>query len=117
MLTANVDCYIVFAEATYYVSSVVATGGAKKELKDLRGMMKYLTASVTAQASTLASLSVKTNSSSGGGGGQNTDKKKVRPGLHMYAYCKREEYHKEGDCLELEANNSKRCVRWKRVME
>ena len=65
--------------------------------------MKQLTASVTSQAATLEALSVKTHSD-GSGGEKNTEMKKVQPGLHMCTHCKREVYHKYGNCLELATN-------------
>ena len=76
-------------EVPYFTASAVTMGGSNKELKEIRSMMKQLTASVTAQAATLTSLSTKTNSYGDGGGGQNTNKNKSRPGLHVCAHCKR----------------------------
>ena len=78
-------------------------------------MMKQLIASIAAQAATLTSLSTKTNSRSEGGGGQNTNKNKSMPVLHVCAHCKREVYHKELNCLEIEANQAKRYTGWKSV--
>ena len=88
-LEASVDVQIVLTEATYFAASAMAKGGANKELKELRAMMKKLTASITSQAETLAYLSTKTNSRDDGGGWKNTNQKKVRPGLHVCAHCKR----------------------------
>ena len=74
-LKASVDGQTVLTESTNYTETAVTTGGAKKDLKNLRATMKQLTASVTAQAATLAALYVSTNS---GGGGKNIEKKKKR---------------------------------------
>ena len=67
-------------------------------------MIKQLTASVTAQAETLASLSIKTNSKGGGGGGEKPNKKKTRPELNLCAHWKKEVYHRESNWLEMEAD-------------
>ena len=104
-LEASVDDQTVLTESTNYAASAVTTGGSNKDLKNLRSTMKQLTASFTSQATTLAALSVRTNS---GGGGQNTENKKAQSGLHVCAHCKQEIYHKDGNCLELSANSSKR---------
>ena len=77
--------------------------------------MKQLTASVTAHAATLAALSIKTHS--GDGGGKNTKMKKVWPGLHVCAHCKRKVYHKDVNCLELAANKANRYTGWTSVLE
>ena len=58
----------VFAKAVEYATSAVTVGGKNKDLKELRAMMEQLTASVTAQAATLAALSVNTHSGGVGGG-------------------------------------------------
>ena len=100
------DGQTFLAEATKYMASEVTEGGNNKELKELRLMMKQLTASVTAQVGTLAALSIKTHS--GGGGEKNTEMKKAQPGLHMCTHCKRDVYHKDGNCLDLLANKAKR---------
>ena len=42
---------------------------------------------------------------------------KVRPGLHVCAHCKRDVYHKDGNCLELAANEVKRYTGWTSVLE
>ena len=39
----------------------------------------------------------------------------MRPGLHVCAHYKREVYHKDGNCLELEANKAKCYPGWKSV--
>ena len=84
-LESSVDGQTVLTKATEYAESAVTVEGNNKDLKDLRTMMKQLTASVTAQEATLAALSVKTHSD-GGGGGKNTKMKKARPGLHVCAH-------------------------------
>ena len=76
--------------------------------------MNQLMDSVTSQAVTFAALSTRTNS---GGGGEKTEKKKTWPGLHIFTQCKQEVYHKEGNCLELAANKSKRYAGWTGVLE
>ena len=80
----------------------------------MRAMMKQLAASVSAQAKTMATLYTKINGG-GGGAGWNTDKKKARPGLHVRAHCKREVYHKDANCLELDSKKAKRYPGWKIV--
>ena len=85
---ASVDGQTVFTDSSNYVVSAVTMGGSKKDLKDLRAMMKKITASVTTQAAILAALYIRENSG-GSGGGKNTEKKKERPGLHLCAHCKR----------------------------
>ena len=77
-------------------------------------MMKQLAAYVNAQATTVATLYTKTNGGSCGAG-KTIHKKKARPGLHVCAHCKCEVYHKDGNCLELEANNAKHYPGWKGV--
>ena len=62
----------------------------------------------------MATLYTKTNRGSSGAG-KITDKKKARPGLHMYVHCKREVYHKDGNCLELDVNKAKLYPGWKSV--
>ena len=79
-LEASVDGQTFLTEANEYAASAVTSGGTNKYHKNLRSMMKQLTASVTAQAATLASLSAITHS---GGGGKNTAMKKARPVLHV----------------------------------
>ena len=101
------DVQTALTEATEYAASAVPAGGNKKDLKELRAMMKQITDSVTAQAEILTDLSVKTHSG-GGSVRKNTEMKKARPGLHMCAHCKREVYHKDRNCLDLAANNYKR---------
>ena len=117
-IEASVDGQTVITEATYFAAIAVATGGANKELKERRVMMKQFTAAFTSQAEPLEALSTNTNSGSGGSGGsggKDTDKKKARPGLHVCAHCNREVYHKEVNYLELEANQSKRYTGCKSV--
>ena len=83
-IKSRVDGQTVLTKATDYATSAVTTGGANKNLKDLRAMMKHLTDSFSAQAATLASLSVKRNNDGGGGrGGENTKNKKSQPGLQV----------------------------------
>ena len=62
--------------ATVYVENTVTTEGANKDFKEIRVMMKQLTASVTSQAAILVALSVRTNSS-GNRKWQNTEGKKI----------------------------------------
>ena len=76
--------------------------------------MKQLSDFVTAEAATVATLSTKMNEGSSSSG-KTIDKKKARPGLHVYVHCKQEVYHKDGNCLELEVNKAKRYPVWKRV--
>ena len=96
----------VLTNNTDYAASVVSTV-INKKLTEIRAMMKQLVALVTAQAETVTALSTKINSD-GSGSGYTTNKKKLRPELHVCVHCKQEVYHKYRNCLELEANNSKR---------
>ena len=100
------DGQTFLSNTTNYVASAVATG-TNKEMSNIKETMKQLAASVTSQAEPVATLSTNMN---GGisSSGKNIDKKKARPDLHMCAHCKREVYHKDGNCLELEANKAKR---------
>ena len=115
-LEASVDGQTFPTKATEYTASAVTVGGNNKDLKEPITMMKQLTASFTAQAATLTALSFKTRSGSDGGR-ENTKMKKARPGLHVCAHCKREVYHKDGNCLELAANKAKRYKGWTSVLE
>ena len=72
-LESSVDGQTVLTEATEYAASAVTAGGNNKDLKELRAMTKELTASITSQAETLASLSVKTHS----GGGENNRNEEI----------------------------------------
>ena len=56
-------------------------------------MMKQLAALINAQVEIVATLSTKMNGG-GSGSGRTTDKNKVRPGFHIWTYCKQEVYHK-----------------------
>ena len=105
-LEASVDGQTVLTGTTAYVAIAVATG-TNKEMSKIKAMIKQLAASVTSQATKVETLSTKMN---GGirSSGKNIYKKKARPGLHMCAHCKREVYPKDGNCLELEANKTKR---------
>ena len=76
-------------------------------------MMKQLAAYVNAQATTVATLYTKTNG--GSDVSNNTNKKKARPNFHVCAYRKREVYHKETNCLDLDTNKAKRYPGWKSV--
>ena len=116
-IEASVDGQTVITEATYFAASAVATGGANKELKERRVMMKQFAAAFTSQAEPLEALSTKTNSGSGVSSGQNTDKKKARPGFYVYTHCKMEVYQKEVNCLKLEANKAKRYAGWRSALE
>ena len=109
-IEASVDGQTILIKATYFASIAVSTG-ANKELKEIRETTNQLATSVTAQAETLAALSISTNS---GGGGWNSNKKKARPGLHMCVHCKREVYHKDANCLEMDTYESKCYPGWKR---
>ena len=80
----------------------------------MKEMMTQLLDPFTAQAETVANLSTKMNRGSSGSG-KTTDKKKARPGLHMCAHCKHKVYHRDGNCLELEANKEKCYPGWKSV--
>ena len=100
------DGQTILINTTEYAASAVDTG-TNKELSDIKEMIKQLVASVTAQAETVATLSTTMNNGSSGAV-KKVDKKKARPGLHVCAQCKRKVYHKEGNCLELEANKAKR---------
>ena len=102
-IEASADGQTILSEGTVFSASAVTIRGANKELKEMRATMKQLTASITDQAATLTSLSTKTKSG-GGSSGQNTNNNKSRPGLHVCADCKMEVYHKEVNCLELEAD-------------
>ena len=46
-IKASVDGHTILTESTNYATSAVTSGGTKKDLKELRMMMKQLTASVT----------------------------------------------------------------------
>ena len=54
----------------------------------------------------MATLSTKMNGDSSGAV-KKIDKKKSRPGLHVCVHCKHKVYHKDRNCLELEANKEK----------
>ena len=110
-LEASMDGQTVLTNTTDYAAIAVATGN-NKELSEIKAIMKQLAAYVTFQAATVATLSTKMNGGSSGAG-KTIDKKKARPGLHVCAHCKREVYHKYGNCLELEANKAKRYPGWK----
>ena len=88
-IKAIMDGQTVLTNATNYDASAVSMG-YRKELTDMRAMMKQLDDLVTTQDSTVETLSIKINTIIGRGTGWNTDKKKVRPGLHVYLHCKRE---------------------------
>ena len=105
----------VLTKATKYAAIAVTAGGNNKDRKELRDMMKKITALFTSQAETLAALSVKTHS--GGGGGKNTEMNKTQPVFHVCAHCKREFYHKDRNLLELKYNKYKRYTGWTRVLE
>ena len=105
-LEASVDVLTVLTYTTDYAARVVATGTNKK-LNNTKAMMNQLADSVTAQEATMSALSNKMNGGSSGTG-KNTDKKKARSGLHVCAHCKRIVYHKDGNCLELDMNKTKR---------
>ena len=62
----------------------------------------------------MATLYTKINGVSSGSA-KTIDKKKARPGLHVCANCKRKVYHKDRNCVELEANKAKRYPGWKSV--
>ena len=94
----------------------MTAGGNNKDLKELRAIMKQLTASVTFQAETLAALSIKTHSG-GGSGGKNTETKKTRPCLHVWAHCKRGFYLKDGNFLELAASKAKCYKGWTSILQ
>ena len=112
-LEASVDAQTVLTDTTDYAKIAVAKGN-NKELNKIKAMMKQLVDSVTAQAVTVAALSTNMNVGSIGTK-KTTDKNKMRPGLHMYAHYKCKVYHKERNCLELDANNVKRYPGWKSV--
>ena len=67
-------------DTTDYAEIAVATG-TNKEPNKTKAIMKQLSAYVTAQAATVATLSTNTNTGSGDSG-KTKDKKKARPGLH-----------------------------------
>ena len=107
------DGQTFFANTIEYVASAVATG-TNKELSKIKAIMKQLAASVTAQAATVSTLSTKINRDSSVSR-KIIDKKKSRTGLHVCSHCKRKVYHKDRNCLELEANKAKRYPGWKSV--
>ena len=113
-LKASLDGQTVLTKTTDYAAITVSTGTIR-ELNKIRATMKQLAASVTSQASTVATLYTKTN---GGSSGtiMNIEKKKERPGLHVCAHCKRKVYHKYGNCLETEANIEMWYPGWKSVL-
>ena len=112
-LEDSMDVQTVPTNTNDYVASAVATG-TNKELSKIKAMMKQLVDSVIDQVATVATLSTNMNRGSSGAG-KTIDRKKARPGLQMCAHCKRKVYHKDGNCLELEANKAKRYPGWKRV--
>ena len=112
-LEARVYGQTFLINTTEYTASVVATG-TNKELIEIKAMMKQLAASVTSQAATVATLSTNMNGGSSGTV-KKIDKKKAGPGLHVCVHCKREVYHKDRNCLDLEANKAKRYPGWKSV--
>ena len=69
-------------------------------MSKIKAIMKQLAASVTAQAVTVATLSTKMNGGSSSSV-KTIDKKNESPGFHVCMHCKREVYHKDGNCLEL----------------
>ena len=95
------------------MASVVATG-TNKELSELKSILKQLASSITAQEATVATLSTKMNGGSSGAG-TTIDKKNERLGLHVCAHCKHKVYHKDRNCLDLEANKAKFYPGWKSV--
>ena len=96
------DGQTVLTNTTEYAASAVDTG-TNKELRKIKAMMKQIAASITSQVETVATLSTKINGSISSAG-KTIDKKKSRPGFHVCAYCKRKVYHKDRNCLELQAN-------------
>ena len=76
-------------------------------MNKIKAMIKKLAAHVNTQAATVATLSTKMKGGSNSSG-KTIDKKKARPGLHVYAHCKRKVYHKDRNCLELDVNKAKR---------
>ena len=111
---ASVNFQTVLTKSTDFSAIVVLTG-AKKELTEIRAMMKQLEALVTAQDATVAALFTKITEGGGGGSGWDANKNKVRPGLHVCAHCKREVYHKDANCLELYSNKEKCYTWWKSI--
>ena len=111
-LEASMDGQTVLTKATDFAASAVLTG-SNKDLTEIRTMINHLEASLISQAETLADLSTKTNS--GSDVSKNTNKKKARPNFHVCAYRKREVYHKETNCLDLDTNKAKRYPGWKSV--
>ena len=101
------DSQTVLTNTIEYAASAGAIRN-NKELNKIKAIMKQLEASVTNQAATVETFSTKTNGSISGSR-KTTDKKKASPGLHVCAHCKHELYYKDSNCLELEANKSKRC--------
>ena len=80
------DGQTVLTNPTEYGASAISTG-TKKELSEVKAMMKHLADSVISQLETVATLSNKMNGGSSGSG-KTIDKKKARPGLHVCAHCK-----------------------------
>ena len=113
-LDAIVYGQTVLTNTTDYAARAVSTGD-NKELTEIRSMMKPLAALVTAQAATVATLFTKINGSSSGAR-QNTDKKKANPGFHVCTHCKQEVYHRDGNFLDLEANNVKYYPGWNSIL-
>ena len=100
------DGQTVFTDTTNYAASAVATG-TNKEINNIKEIMKQLSAYATTQAETVSNLSTKMNGVSINSR-KTAYKKKARTGLHVCPYCKREVYHKDGNCFELEVNKAKR---------
>ena len=107
------DVQTILANTTDYASSALSTG-TNKELKKIQEIMKQLSASVTSQAATVATLSTKINGA-GSGARRTTDKKNSRPSLHICAHYNQEVYHKDSNCLEMESNKRKHYLGWKSV--
>ena len=112
-IEAIVDGQTVLTNTNKYAASAVAKG-TNKELSDIKAMLKQLADYVTAQATTVETLSIVMNGVSSGAG-KTIEKKKARPSLHVCAHCNQKVYHKDGNCLDWEANRAKRYPGWKSV--
>ena len=80
-IEAIVDGQTVLTNTNKYAASAVAKG-TNKELSDIKAMLKQLADYVTAQATTVETLSIMMNGVSSGAG-KTIEKKKARQGLHL----------------------------------
>ena len=104
----------VITDATDFATSAT-TSNTTAEMAEIRAAAKSTVANLKKLTALVATMESNNGGGGGGRGGAGVGNRRKKGATHKCKHCKREVYHKDANCLELEANKSNRYASWKSV--